>query len=52
MPAAAKEIPVNPSNAAINATIKNPSAQRNILDLLCSSYLVLVWKAPSLGIGL
>src|SRR5258708_12730028 len=28
-------MPVNPSKAAINATIKNPSAQRNILDLLC-----------------
>jgi hypothetical protein len=37
MPAAAREIPVNPNKPAISATMKNPSAQRSIFNLLWSS---------------
>lgn len=50
MPAAATEMPVNPSKPAISATIKNPSAQRNIFDLLRFSDSK--WEVPSVGIGL
>jgi len=41
--AAANDMPVNASNAAINATIKNPSAQRNMPNL---RFFSVGWKCP------